>query len=99
MDSNRNCFLQGCDVDETWLELCCRADEAELRLKLADILRQRNLVDAEVADALEYIVYAEEHVTDTLGNAPSLTLQLVLKWSQQQRLLYLAEAFLNTRSN
>jgi len=69
-----------------------------LRDKIAGILRQRHLVSPELDDALEFIAYAEEHVTDTMGNTPTLTLDLILRWSHQQRLLYLAESFLNTRS-
>ena len=67
-----------------------------MRDKIAGILRQRHLVSPELDDALEFIAYAEEHVTDTMGNTPTLTLDLILRWSHQQRLLYLAESFLKS---
>ena len=85
-------------MDETWLQLCRQTDSAELREKVAELIRQRSAMSAELAEALEFVAFVEDHVIDTSGHTPTLTLDQVLMWSREQRALYLAEAFLNTRS-
>ena len=66
---------------------------------MARVVRQRQLMTEELASGLEFLNFVEEHVTETGGYTPRLTLEQVMKWNESHRRLYLAEAFLNTKSN
>lgn len=65
---------------------------------MADILRQRHLLRDDMCSALKFVVFVENFVKDSSGSQPKLTLEQVCQWSLIQRRIYLAEAFLQTKS-
>lgn len=65
---------------------------------MADILRQRHLLREDMCSALKFIVFVEDFVKDSFGSTPKLALEQVCQWSPIQRRIYLAEAFLQTKS-
>lgn len=78
--------------------MCLAAQSPELREKLADILRQRHLLCESLSSSLEFITFVERFVTGSSGSTSPLTLEVVSEWSPVQRRIYLAEAFLNSKS-
>lgn len=65
---------------------------------MVEILQQRHLWTVELTVCLDFITLVECFVRDSLGNVPVLTMEVVSGWNPKQRSLYLAEAFLQSRS-
>ena len=78
--------------------MCLQTDKSLQREKLVEIMRQRHLWTEDLTTCLDFILLVEQFVRDSLGNTPVLTIEVVSGWSQEQRRLYLAEAFLQSRS-
>ncbi len=78
--------------------MCLQVDKPQQREKLVEIMRQRHLWTEELTTCLDFIVVVERFVRDSLGNIPVLTIEVVSGWSPEQRRLYLAESFLQSRS-
>ena len=78
--------------------MCLQVDNPNSRRKLVEILQQRHLWTAELTVCLDFITLVECFVRDSLGNVPVLTMEVVSGWNPKQRCLYLAEAFLQSRS-
>ena len=78
--------------------MCLQAEDGQSRQKLVEIIRQRHLWTEELNSSLDFINLAERFVRDSFGNSPVLTMEMVSGWDPEQRRLYLAEAFLQTKS-
>ena len=79
--------------------MCLETESAERRGKLVEIIHERHLWSEELTMCLDFIYSVERFVRDLAGHVPVLTMGTVMGWSLEQRRLYLAEAFLHSRSN
>lgn len=78
--------------------MCLQVENPQSRSKLVEIMQQRHLWSEELNSCLDFISLVERFVRDSLGHVPVLTMETVSGWSPEQRRLYLAEAFLQSRS-
>lgn len=78
--------------------MCLRVENSQSRKKLAEIMQQRHLWTEKLDSCLDFVTLVERFVRDPLGHIPILTMETISGWSPGHRRLYLAEAFLQSRS-